>query len=286
MTNWPHLPEPAATLRADAYEARTPCGDGEMIWRRWGTGAPIVLAHGGSGSWTHWVKQIPVLMQRYEVWAVDLPGLGASAMPSPPLTPSSCGAAMAHGLRMLIPRERQPRLVAFSFGAHVSTWALKELGDHVRSFVITGCSALGLRDPRDMPGLPKERSTMTATERRDVHRGVLAMLMIADPARIDEAAIDLQAENVRQARFRSREFAATDEVRRGLADIRIPVRAIWGEKDVVARPSVAAVLEVLREHHPELVTRVIAGAGHWVMYEQPEAYNAALIEMLEWPRGT
>ena len=122
---------------------------------------------------------------------------------------------------------------------------------------------------------------MTPEERRGVHRGVLEMLMIADPTRIDEFAVALQAENVRQARFRSREFAQTDEVRRGLAEIRIPGRAIWGEKDAVARPSVEAVFEVLREHHPELLTRIIPGAGHWVMYEQPEAYNAALLEMLE-----
>lgn len=122
---------------------------------------------------------------------------------------------------------------------------------------------------------------MDAGQRREVHRGVLRMLMFADASRIDEFAVDLQAENVRQARFRSREFAATDEVRQGLAHIRIPVRAIWGEKDAVARPSVAACFEVLREHHPELITRVIAGAGHWVMYEQAEAYTAALLEMLE-----
>ena len=122
---------------------------------------------------------------------------------------------------------------------------------------------------------------MTPQERREVHRDVLAMLMFGDASRIDELAVDVQAENVRQARFRSREFAATDEVRQGLAHIRIPVRAIWGEKDAVARPSVAAVFEVIREHHPELLTRIIPGAGHWVMYEQPEAYTEALQEMLE-----
>ena len=205
-------------------------------------------------------------------------------MPDPPLTPASCAVALAHGLRELIPRNAQPRIVAFSFGAHVSTLALKLLGDEVASFTITGCSALGLRGAKDMPGLPKERSSMSRQERGEVHRRVLATLMLADPARIDEEAVALQAENVRQARFRSREFALTDEVRRGLADVRVPLRAIWGGQDAVARPSVAAVLEVLREHHPELASRVIAGAGHWVMYEQPEAYNAALLEMLERPR--
>lgn len=275
------LPAFAKDLESKSSLHRTPCGEGSMVWRRWGSGEPVVLAHGGSGSWTHWIKQIPVLMQRYEVWAADLPGLGASAMPHPPLTPASCAAAMADGLRSLIPAQRRPRLVAFSFGAHVSTLAMGRLNDMVRSFTITGCSALGLRSPKDMPGLPKERSSMSADERMGVHRSVLEMLMFSDGSKIDRDAILLQAANVQQARFRSREFAATDEVRRGLAGVKVPVRAIWGENDAVARPDVATVLSVVGEHHPEMVSRVVAGAGHWVMYEAGDAYNAALLEMLE-----
>ena len=285
MPHEPKLPAVAAVLDAEARHHHTPCGDGEMAWRQWGAGPPVILVHGGSGSWTHWLRTIPALQPHYTVIACDLPGLGESAMPVSPPTPASSAVALAAGIRQLTgPDIRRggpkPRIVAFSFGAHVATLALKELGSEVLSFTITGCSALGLRGPKDMPGLPKERSTMAADDRRDVHRRVLEMLMFGDPVRIDDLAIDLQAENVRQARFRSREFALTDQVRQGLAHVEVPLAAIWGEKDAVARPSVAAVFEVLREHHPELVTRVIPGAGHWAMYEAPEAYNAALLEML------
>ena len=47
----------------------TPCGSGSLAWRRWGEGVPIVLAHGGSGSWTHWIKTIPELAKRFTVYA-------------------------------------------------------------------------------------------------------------------------------------------------------------------------------------------------------------------------
>ncbi|WP_083528495.1 alpha/beta hydrolase [Hyphomicrobium sp. CS1BSMeth3] len=271
--------EIVAAVAADAEIATTPCGDGRLVWRRWGRGRPLVLAHGGSGSWTHWIKQIPVLKQHYEVWAIDLPGLGDSAMPAHPHTPESSGEAVAAGLKSLIPRERRAHVVAFSFGAHVSTHAMVRLGDWVSDFTITGCAALGFKQG---PGIefPKERSGMSEEERMGVHRGLLEILMFKENDRIDPLAIYLQSENIRRARFRSRPFARTDEIRVKLPEVVVPVRAIWGAEDQTAWPSVEARYDALRDGHPELVTRTVPDAGHWVMYEQPAAYTAALLEVL------
>lgn len=272
--------EIVATIAADAELFETPCGDGRMVWRRWGKGRLVVLAHGGSGSWTHWIKTVPALKHRCELWVPDLPGLGDSDMPHHPHTPESCGKAMALGIKVLIPRERRPQIAAFSFGAHVSTYAALELQEWISGFIISGAASLGL--PQG-PGIefPREEPGMTESERMEVHRRLLEVLMIADPARIDPLAVHLQAENVRQARFRSRPFARGDDIRRRLPEVRVPVRAIWGADDSTALPSVEARYDVLRAGHPELVTRTIAKAGHWVMYEQPAAYAAALVEMLE-----
>ena len=38
---------------------------------------------------------------------------------------------------------------------------------------------------------------------------------------------------------------------------------------------------MIRRTHPNCDFRVIAGAGHWAMYERPEAFNAALLDMLK-----
>lgn len=270
-----------ATLSREAVVFRTPCGSGDLVWRRWGTGAPVVLCHGGSGSWTHWIRTIPALSRRYELWVPDLPGLGDSAMPPKPWTPATSASILTAGLRQLVSPDRKVHLVGFSFGAHVATLAAVELGDWLADFTIIGSAALGL--PWHSLELPKERSTMSAEERRAVHRRTLEILMFADPRRIDEEAIAIQMENIAKARFRSREFAATDEIRTTLARVTAPLRAIWGERDAIARPSVEACFDVLRLYHPELVTRTIAGAGHWVMYEAPDAFNAALMELLELP---
>lgn len=274
------LQDTIARLEAQATKYRTPCGDGDLVWRRWAkSDAPaVVLAHGGSGSWTHWLKTIPALIPKYDVWAIDLPGLGDSAMPPKPFTPASSGKVVASGLHQLLPPERRPQLVTFSFGGHVGTYAAIELGSHLASFTVSGCSALGLHP--QLEEFPKEHSRMTPAERRGVHAQLLKILMIADPARIDDLAIDIQAANIAKARFKSREFATTTEIKERLVDVKVPLRAIWGARDVLANPSVDAVFDILRTYHPELITRVVADAGHWSMYEQPERFNVALLEIL------
>lgn len=280
-----HLPQKIETIddvRAwdDAAERHeTPCGSGSIAWRKWGSGPPVIMCHGGSGSWTHWCKTIPVQSQTHTIWACDLPGLGDSASPADLSHPAGSAEALNIGIRQLIPREDRPRIVAFSFGCHISSLALTGLGDYIRDFLIIGTSALGRTD-RPIMDFPKERRDMTDAERADVHRGVLEMLMFHRPERIDDLAVQLQAENVAKARFRSRIHSHTDNVKKAVGRTKVPIRCIWGENDVVAYPDVPTVLEILGEHHPEMKATVIPDAGHWVMYEKGDEFNEALSAML------
>jgi pimeloyl-ACP methyl ester carboxylesterase len=279
----PTTQEPAAIvdgLARAARKHRTPCGDGAMVWRVWGQGEPLLLLHGGTGSWTHWIKTIPVLSPHFELWVPDIPGLGDSAMPPEPRTPSTIADVMAAGVDRLFPGDQRLRLAGFSFGGHVSGLLAARRPDRFTDLTLIGVAGLGLRaDPREP--FAKTRTGMTPDQIAAVYRQNLEVLMFADPRNIDPLAIHLQIENVRRARFRSRAFTATDELARALADVRAKLSTIWGTRDVIARPSVESRLEILRRHHPELSVRLIEGAGHWVMYEAADAFNAAILELLQ-----
>ena len=63
---------------------RSAGGSGQMMWHVWGEGSgkpALLLFHGGSGSWIHWIRNVLPLSQHFEVYAADLPGLGDSDPP-------------------------------------------------------------------------------------------------------------------------------------------------------------------------------------------------------------
>jgi 2-hydroxy-6-oxonona-2,4-dienedioate hydrolase len=269
-----------AAIEGQARVIRTPCGEGEMTWRIWGRGRPIVLLHGGSGSWNHWLRTIPALSAHYEVITADLPGLGDSALPVEPHVPANVAAAVMAGLKSaILPNRERPHLVGFSFGGHIAGLTAQGLGDALRDLTLVGVAALGLPHREGRP-LAKYRSSMTPAEITEVDRQNLGILMLSNPGSIDALALHLHSANLRRARFRSAPFAPGDELKRAIAQVRIPLKTIWGKSDVIAQPTLEARLAVLAEHHPKLQIRLIEEAGHWVMYERAEAFNAALLELL------
>src|SRR2546429_9864823 len=86
----PEAPEaPAVSVsRIEALATRqlTPCGAGSMVWRIWGEGRPLVLLHGASCSWTHWIRNILPLARSVRVLAPAMPRFGDLDVPAGPHT--------------------------------------------------------------------------------------------------------------------------------------------------------------------------------------------------------
>lgn len=269
-----------AEIEDRARRVETPCGDDTMTWRIWGsdTGrAPVVLGHGAQGAWSHWIRNIDALVDSGRlVIAADLPGHGDSADPETPDHPG-ISAVLAEGLREILGTGRQVDLVGFSFGGVAFSYFASFYPELVRRLIIVGCG--GLDTPHGHVTLQRIGG-LQGEERRAALKSNLLGLMLHHPESADDLAMHLLVRNARRSAIKPQELVLPDRLAAVLPDVPVPVDAIWGELDR-PHPDPQAQEEVIRQSHPDTDFRVIKDAGHWAMYERPEAFNAALLAMLD-----
>ncbi len=267
-------------LERRAERIETPCGEGRLLWRRWGVGAPLVLLHGGHGSWTHWIRNIPFLAETRCVAVPDMPGYGDSAVPPDPEDPESITQALAVGLNDVFPDDAGVALAGFSFGGIIAGHLARLRPHRVVRVVLVGAGGLGLPRPNLEP-LKSWRRLETEAERAEAHRTNLEILMLRDPDAIDALALHLQSENAARTNINSPAISKTDTLRRCLHELRVPLAGIWGEADATAGDFLDARRELLRSIDPEAEFIVVPNAGHRVQYEAAAAFNAALESILD-----
>lgn len=271
---------PWATLEARSRRFRTPCGDGEMVWHCWGEGGtPLVLLHGGAGSWLHWLHTIPAFAGERMVVVPDIPGLGGSAAPPDP-APAAIAAIILDGLERVIGRDTVFDVAGFSYGGVLAGFLATQAGDRAQSLTLVGSGGLGI--PINKVALERVRDK-TGAEREAANTANLLRWMIADPAKLDAQAVAIQDWNSRHARFDSRPIGTGALLPDELRKLAIPVFGIWGERDHAVHGSLDKVEALLRAIRPALEFRVVPRAGHWVAYEAPEAFARALSGVLALP---
>jgi pimeloyl-ACP methyl ester carboxylesterase len=262
--------------RARRYETR--CGDGSLVWRVWGNGPPVLLAHGAHGAWSHWIRNIDTLAADRSVWAPDLPGYGESAS-APSEDHATIADIIAAGLRQLIAPELPVDIVGFSFGGVAAAHLAAFHPELVRRLILVDTG--GLDTPMGAVELRRVRGLET-DERRAALRANLLGLMLHHPTSADELALYLQATNGARARLNPSPLVLPDKLLQVLPRIGAQLDAIWGEHDR-PHPDPAIQEKVLHRFHPDLEFRVIAGAGHWAMYEKPSEFNRTLLDLLARP---
>jgi pimeloyl-ACP methyl ester carboxylesterase len=275
--------DPAAVVAAVERRAeirRTPCGAGSMVWRIWGQGPPLTLLHGGYGSWTHWIRNVAPLAERYRVLVPDLPGLGESDLPPEPSRPQAIAEIVASGLLSLIGADEAADIAGFSFGGLIGGLVAERLAARARSLVLVGSGGLGIR--RGAPiELVSWRDLPDEAARRAAHLENLAILMIADRANIDDIAVHLQVSNATRARLRSRLLSRIPALPVAIPRMSARLHGIWGERDVTAQGKLEEVRRLLQSLQPGADFTVIPRAGHWVQYEAAEEFDATLFRLLD-----
>ena len=89
-------------IEKDSYKKLVNSNGVKVCWRSWGKGTPLVLLHGGYGSWRHWIKQAIPFSKNYNVLIPDMPGFGESDDLPLPHTPEKIASNLADTLIKLI----------------------------------------------------------------------------------------------------------------------------------------------------------------------------------------
>lgn len=279
------LPQEAQALLKTATRTETPCGSGTIVWHFWGKDscnlalAPLVLLHGGSGSWTHWLRNIAPLVESGRWLLVpDLPGFGDSAAPLSGTDADALPELVEQGLKSLL-GDRACDLVGFSFGGMVAGLMAKQFPARVARLVLVGAPGLGVAPEKEIR-LNAWRHFKQASERDEVHRSNLAALMLHHPESITELALRLHVANVLRDRMKGRSLSRTDVLALALCRVHGPVDAIYGSEDALYRGRMQALAPALRQAPGFRALTLIEASGHWVQFERAEAFNAVLLGIL------
>jgi pimeloyl-ACP methyl ester carboxylesterase len=238
-----------------------------------------VLLHGGSGSWTHWLHNIgPLVDSGRWVLAPDLPGFGDSALPPAGKDADAMPAPLEQGLQTLVGAQAC-EVVGFSFGGMVAGLWGQAFGKRFSRLVLVGPPGLGR--PAIEPIRPKAwRHLSDAAHRLRVHTHNLRELMLHHEASLTALACQLQQINAERDRLPHRRLSRTDVLARALQQLEAPVHLIYGEQDRYYLGQAAEIERVMRRCPGFVRMSAVPDAGHWVQFERPAAFHAALSKAL------
>lgn len=242
-------------------------------WRLWGQGPALVLLHGNYGGWTHWIGNIPALSRSFRVLVPDMPGFGASDLPPEPQSAESLAAGLHEDLTSL---DAGPfHVVGFSFGSTVAAALSLALGRHAKTLTLLSTGHFGMT--RADPGLLVNwRKLSDPADIEEAHRANLATMMIGRAERIDALALHIQAINTRAKRLHTEPIARAAPLRGLILEQACPIRAMFGDLDRTIGPNMQERIDFFERLGRRASTAVIHDAGHWLQYERPEEFLAAL----------
>jgi pimeloyl-ACP methyl ester carboxylesterase len=259
---------------------------GPLHYVRAGGGKPLVLIHGGFGSWTHWQANIGPLAERRTVFALDLPGFGASCDAAPDSSIEQLAQPVAQAIAAMcatLPtalRHERPAIAAFSFGTAVAVAVAQLFPEAVRALLLVNPPGLGPVSAEVKAIQARAAETARASGLRAGLDITLRELMVHDPALATPAALDLLEDCVRHTRFVSRALSRSVRLRPMLARLDLPVHVALGQNDPHQRHELAERRAWLEHDLGRDSVSVFAACGHWLQYEQAARFNALASEFL------
>jgi pimeloyl-ACP methyl ester carboxylesterase len=253
-----------------------------------GEGEPVLFVHGISGCWQNWLENLPHFGAGHRAIALDLPGFGASPMPSWEIDMPAYGR-LIHDFCEKLGVERAT-LVGNSMGGFIAVEAVTAGPGRFERLALV--SAAGIHNTWN----PQLRATVTAWawKRFGPHfarrgqaivsrpraRQVVFGPFVRYPGRLRE---DLLLEQIRGGLTKADGFGDAlqalirHDIRERLGDISIPTLVVGGLSDRVI--PVAAAISYHRRI-PGSRLEVFERTGHVAQLERPRRLNALLDEFL------
>jgi pimeloyl-ACP methyl ester carboxylesterase len=252
---------------------------GSMCWREFGAGAPLVLLHGGHGSWLHWIRNIEALAASHRVLVPDLPGYGDSdALGADAGFPGLVDAVNASIDKLLGP-DAAFDLAGFSFGA-VTAGCLARQRQGVRKLALLGAVGHGTRR-RPSGALIGWQDTEDEQALLAKMRHNLSVFMLHGP--IDPLALEIHYRSCLRTRFHSKKTSMSPALTDALTQLEMPVLMLWGEHDTTGDP--AEVGPMWQGACANRTYDILPAAGHWVQYEAADEVNRRLLDWFTIPRA-
>jgi pimeloyl-ACP methyl ester carboxylesterase len=251
-----------------------------------GDGPPLVLVHGLGGSATNWVDLAPLLSRHYRLVVPDLPGHGGSEA----LAGASGLQPYADRVAAVIEHERAvpAPVVGHSLGGLVVLRLALRRPDAVSAVVLAASAGLSVGNVwgRNLltaftvvrPGRLAGRYRSVVARSPLLRRLVFGFVSVADPVGLSETSVEgfLAGQVLHTDTGSAWRSLRDDDPRTDLERVEQPALVLWGSDD--AQLPLDDAFEYARRLRAPL--RVIAGCGHLLIGERPEACAAAIHEFL------
>ncbi len=252
-----------------------------IMYRQAGSGAPLVLLHGGMEDSRVWRRQFEGLSADFMVLAWDAPGCGQSSDIPETWRLAQFADALAAWLGAL--RVQRPHILGFSWGSAVALEFYRRYPGIPASLVLASAYAgwAGSLPAEEvtarLSGVLAAASTPRA-ESSELLAGVFSAA--ATPELLAEMRI-ITAGNDGSAHpggLRAAAFSMAEaDLREVLPQIHLPTLLIYGDLDERAPLTIA---EAMHRQIPGSVLSVIHGAGHMANVEAPAAFNREIRQFL------
>jgi 2-succinyl-6-hydroxy-2,4-cyclohexadiene-1-carboxylate synthase len=251
-----------------------------------GSGPPLVLLHGFTGSSANWQSHVAVFTQRFQTVAIDLPGHGESDSPADPAR-----YRMEHCVEDLISVFNQlnlgrVNLLGYSMGGRVALHVAAAHPERIRALALESASP-GLADPAESAArVVSDEALADFIEREGLEAFVdkwERLPLFASQSRLPESVrAELRAQRLRNSprglanSLRGLGTGAQSPLWDRLPDLRASTLLIAGELD----QKFTAIARRLAELLPVARLEVVPEAGHTVHLERPAAFDQLVLDFL------